>query len=267
MASRPLTDPGRGNHANAGDGVHQLRLSPHSIARVLVAVTALLVVAHLIFSINYHYLAPDIPGATILYVLFDLMGEMTIPTWYAASLLLVSSLLLAVIARMTQRLGGRYVRHWHGLSAIMLLLSIDEAADLHGAVSYKLETVFNTGGALSYPWVIPGALFTLIVAAIYLPFLNHLPAAIRRQALLAGGLFVAGALGMEVIEAAYDAAFDYRAPYLVMAAIEEALEMTGVIVLIFAVLSYGGSLAREISVVVDTPPTDGPLDEREARRA
>ena len=229
---------------------YQVYVSPRRVAHALSGVTVVLVLSHLIFSLNYYYLEIDVPGATILYVLFDLMGEVTIPTWYASSLLLACSLLLAVIARMTRRLGGPFVLHWYGLSVIILLLSIDEAADVHGAVSYKLQTLFGLGGALSYPWVIPGALFSLIIAVTYWSFLAHLPPATRRQVLLAGGLFVSGALGMEGIEAAYDAAFEHRAPYLVMVAVEEALEMTGVILLIAAFLSYGGALTDRFRFVV-----------------
>jgi len=257
-----MNSPEQPEHEIAGHQSTALQVSPRSVARLLIVVALLLALAHLVFAVNYHYVELDFPGATFLYVLFDLMGEITIPTWYASSLLLICALLLGAIARITQRQDGSFVRHWYGLSVILLLLSIDEAADIHGAVSYKLQNLFGLDGALSYPWVIPGALFTIVVAVTYLPFLAHLPSETRRQVLLAGGLFVSGALGMEIIEAAYDAAFSYRAPYLVMVAIEETLEMAGAIMLLYAFLSYSGWLARGFTVVIAGPRANGPQPQR-----
>jgi hypothetical protein len=228
-----------------------VRVSPSTIAWVLSTIAVLLAVAHLMFSLNYHYIEQTFPAETILYVLFDLTGEVTIPTWYSSSLLLAAGLLLLVIARLKQRLDAPFVRHWYVLGAMLVLLSIDEASDFHGAVSYKLSDVFGFGGALTYPWVLPAAVLVILVAIAYLPFIRHLPPETQRQVVLAAGLYVGGALGVEVIEAAYDSRFDYRAPYLIMVAIEETLEMLGVIVLLSALLSYAASFTRGIQVSLD----------------
>lgn len=62
---------------------------------------------------------------------------------------------------------------------------------------------------------------------------------------------------MEIIEAAYDAAFDYKGPYLIMVAIEETLEMAGITVLIAAFLSYGGALAHRFRLIVSGSTSRG----------
>lgn len=217
-----------------------LLIAPRRIALVLGSVAALLIAAHLVLALNYYVLGIDVFGATMLWVLFDLTGEVTVPTWYASSLLLLASGLLALVAAIGWRLRDRGVRQWGGLAALFLLLSVDEASDLHGAVSYRLQAAYDTDGLLAYPWVLPGAIFAVIVAVIYIPFLRRLPRATRRGFLLAGGLYIGGALGLEVIEAVTDPAREMPMRYMTLVAIEEGLEKAGVIVLIATLLTHLG---------------------------
>lgn len=235
------------------NGTIVFTVSARRLAKVLLALVLFLVIAHLVFALNYHRFGYDFFGATQLYVLFDLHGEVTIPTWYSSSLLLFSALILALIAIAKQRVRDSYRLHWAGLSLMFLALSIDEAADVHGAVSYRLQTALDTSGPLTYAWVIPASVIALLVALVYLRFMVHLPPAIRLRFLLAGGLFVGGALGLEVIEAAYDSAGGGDSVlYLIMVALEEALEMSGVIVFIAALLAYLRTLAPTVSFTITT---------------
>ena len=225
-------------------------VTPAVLGRLLLGITGILVVAYLIFAINSEILGSEFFGSTILYVLFDLYGEVTVPTWYSSMLLLGCSLVLAAIAVLKLRRRDRYGRHWAGLSIVFLGLSIEESADLHSAVSQQLQSIFNTGGALAYPWVIPAAIFTLIFGLVYLRFLFHLPPATRRQFILAASLYVGGALVVEMIEAAWDSRYGDGIPYLLMVALEEGMEMAGAIVFLVALLSYLGSLASPLRVAI-----------------
>lgn len=237
-------------HTLPAQEVLHFRVSPHAVQRILLTGVGLLVVAYLGFAINYNHLGLDFVGANILYQIFDMNGEEAIPTWYESSLLLAAALILAVIAAIGVRLGQRYRWHWAGLALVFLALSIDEAADLHGSVPFKLSDSFSLGGPLTYPWVIPGIAFTLLAGLLYRRFLLDLRAAMKRRLLLAGSLFVGGAVAMEVIEAIYASSIEATAPYLFMVAVEEALEMTGVIVFISALLAHAGSLAGEIDISI-----------------
>lgn len=249
------------NHKNvrvsgASTDTHGIRftISPTFIAKGLFAITFLLVIAHLVFSINHHHLGYNVFGATQLYVMFDLMGEVTIPTWYSSSLMLLASILLASIAAVKRRRGDRFQRHWWGLALLMLGMSMDEAADLHGAVSYKLQSTLNTSGFLAYPWVIVGAVLTVVVGLIYLRFLFQIDPAIRRLFLVSGSVFIGGALVMEMIEAAYDSAYGNgtKVPYILMVAIEEGMEMGAIIILITGLLIYLGSLSQGLHIDIAT---------------
>jgi len=227
----------------------QITLPQTLIIRILSALIVILVVAHMAFSINRYMLHASFFAADNLYVIFDLWAEASIPSWYSVSLLLACSALLAVIAVAKQQATDRYARHWIGLALIFLALSIDDAADLHGHTSYKLQEMFETGGFFAYAWVIPAAIACLAVGLAYLRFLNDLPPATRWRFVIGGVLFLTGALLMEMIEGRYDTQHGVEnMPYRIMVAIEESLEMAGIVIFISALLTYLSGLAEKVEI-------------------
>lgn len=248
MATNRQPAPTSREHPSVNEPILRLAISPWIVARALFAISLVLVFAHLIFAINERYVGLDFFGATFLYVVFDLQGEVTIPTWYSTILLSFSAIVLAAIGIIKHRSGDPYRVHWLGLSLIFLVLSIDEAADIHGAVSYKLQNVLRTDGVLTYPWILPAAIIVALVGLLYLRFLVQLRTDFRRQLVIAVLLFIGGAVIMEAVEAAFDSAYGDGFPYLLMATVEEAMEMVGTILFITAFLSYLGSLASNISI-------------------
>lgn len=225
-------------------------LYPRRIAGVLSIVTALLVIAHLVFSINDAYVELDFPGSTQLYVIFDMHGEVTVPTWYSSSVLLLCAFALAGVSMLAFRDRDHFRFHWAGLALIFLGLSVEESVDLHGAVSRQIQTAFETSGALAYPWVVPAAVLTLVVGVLYIRFLRSLDRRTRRLFIIAGALYVGGALGLEVVQAAYDSSVGDDVVYLIMVTVEETMEIAGAIVLLYATLTYLGALVRRFQVEI-----------------
>src|SRR5215204_1938638 len=137
--------------------------------------------------------------------IFDVGEERSIPTWFESIQFLLCSILLAVIAVAKKRRSDRYSLHWSVLSIIFLLLSLDEVASIHEAIGQQSErllhsaTGFTPSGAIKFFWVVPGAIFVLIVLLAYLRFLANLPRSTRYSFLFAGALFVLGALGIEML--------------------------------------------------------------------
>jgi hypothetical protein len=231
------------------DDVIHVALPQRLIIRCMSAFAVLLVIAHLVFSVNRYMLHYQFLAADNLYVLFDLWDEVSIPSWYSASLLLVCAALLGVIAVERWRSRDRYRVHWVALAIIFLGLSVDDAADVHGHASYKLHETLDTGGFLAYAWVIPAAALTLIFVVAYIPFLRHLPRAVALRFIIAGALFVGGALGMEMIQARYDTLHGVEnMPYRIMVAIEEGMEMAGTILFISVLMSYLRGLSNTIQL-------------------
>jgi hypothetical protein len=216
----------------------EMYLSPRKTFRFLLLVVIGLMVSGLVGQIT-HYFALDYPLNYTLTQLFNVDIEQSIPTLYSWSALLLCSILLAIITYAKKVARNRYVPHWGALSIIFLYLSLDEALSLHEKTMEPLRSALKVSGFLYFTWVIPGAIFVIICLLSFLPFLIHLPAKTRRLFFLAGTIFVTGALGMEMVGGYYSSSYgEENMIYQIIVTIEEFLEMLGVIVFIYALLSY-----------------------------
>ena len=242
-----------------------LAISPKKVVRVLILAVLLLTLAGLV--VGYIQIFWGSKGLLESLNVLRLTNDNSIPTWYSSFALLLCSILLAVIAVAKRRYGERWIAHWGVLSGIFLLLSIDEVARIHETVgnfvgSAVAKSVGFTSSALIYnPWVVPGMVFVLIVLLACLRFLAYLPRRTMLFFLLAGGLFVAGAIGTEMLGSILDsevhesvdrmqhAPYSAQLTYEILVAIEEFLEMLGLVVFIYALLSYISSYLKEAATV------------------
>ena len=199
--------------------------------------------------------SPSSDSVIILFIdLFSVNAEQTIPTWYATVQLFVSAGLLAVITAVKTQNRDPYGRYWAGLSLIFLYLSIDEGAVIHEIFSDALEVVYTPSGYLTFPWLIVFVPLVIIIGLLYLRFLVHLPARIRNLFILAGLCYIGGAVVVEAISAnRYAADGGVTFPYLAIATVEELLEMWGVALFIYALLSY--MVVTGITAVFTPNPT------------
>lgn len=120
----------------------------------------------------------------------SLSYEHNVPTWLASSLLLACALAAGAIARGA----ASWRRHWWGVCAVFGYASLDEAAQLHEHLGGHLEA----GGVLYFDWVIPAAAILAVLAVVFLPFVRALPGPTRRRLVIAGAIFVGGAVAMEL---------------------------------------------------------------------
>ncbi|KYF71844.1 hypothetical protein BE17_18440 [Sorangium cellulosum] len=166
--------------------------------------------------------------------LLSLSYEQNVPTWYTSSLLLACSLLLAVIATGAGR-AGAFARHWWGLAAAFLYISLDEVVELHEAASSWIEL----GGALYFSWVIPATVVVAVFALAYLRFLSHLPRDTRNRFVLSGCIYVAGALVLELPLGYWtEQAGSDNLVYALIDFVEESLEMLGVNLFLLSLVDY-----------------------------
>jgi hypothetical protein len=172
-------------------------------------------------------------SVSVLVQRFDVDHEMSVPTWFSTSLLLVSAALLLSVAVATRAAGQRWWRHWAGLGALFLLLSIDEVTDLHTTPIIPRDAAAQVSPYLYLSWVIPAALFLLGLVALYLPFLRSIPRRTRWGMIVAGAVFVGGAMGVEAIGAAHILAYGYtNFTMALLVTLEEGMEMLGVLILL-----------------------------------
>ena len=210
---------------------------PSRVTRFLSIVVAILIALSTAGQISKYFLGhPKLKG---LVPAFYVDFESNVPTWYSSCALLLAAalLLLIAIAKLQQR--DRYGAHWLALSALFLFLSIDEVAMIHEYPIDPLRETFHAGGPLYYTWVVPGILFVMIVGFSFSRFLLHLPDRIRNLFLVAGAIFVGGAIGVEMLSGMQADRFgEENFTYAMIVTVEEFFEMLGVVLFIHALLEY-----------------------------
>jgi hypothetical protein len=146
--------------------------------------------------------------------------------------------LMAVIARSELMLGSGHGRPWRLLSLVFLGLALDELLSLHEELTDRID-IGMLDRFTRFSWVVVGSCLVVVFAVAFGRFFLRLPPMTRRLFLLAGLLFVGGSLGMEAIGGYYGGPDRQDSlPYVIAAHVEEVLEMAGIAVFIYALLSY-----------------------------
>lgn len=224
-----------------------ITFSPRRITTFLLCGVSLLTLTNIVLQYLHIYEGKSLRG---LVWVFDVSHEINVPTWYSSIMLFCAAGLLLLIALVCTYRRTPYAWHWKILASLFLLLSVDESASLHEWTA-NLFTFQLFGGFFYYQWVVFGLLFAGVFVLVYLRFFFALPTAMRWLFFLAGAIFIGGALGMEMVSARYEFLYqndsqDYAMTYALITSVEEALEMSGVVIFIYALLVYLRSLTGEI---------------------
>lgn len=223
-------------------------IRPKLVLRVLLSTILFLLIANLAASIIWFVYGHDF--AFGLVPLFDFDSEKNVPTFFSAVALLSASALLVTIAKLSRNSGVEYAL-WLVLAVIFLFLSIDEISSLHEKLIKPLRSLLGTSGVFYFAWIIPYASALGLLAIVYLRFLLRLPRETRNLFLLSAGIFVFGAIGFEMIGGWY---FESIGPdnltYQLITTCEEFLEMLGVAIFIYALLSYIADEFQTFSVTI-----------------
>ncbi len=215
----------------------ELRIDPAQVARTLAVLVALLVLASLVGQAlrlegGYEYAGGFVPK-------FHLDAENNVPTFFSALLLVAAAALLGVVAAIKRKASRPYAGHWGILAFLFLFLAFDEASAIHEALIMPLRTIFKSGGIFHYAWVIAAIPLVILFVVAFAKFFFHLPKRSRLHLGLAVGIYIGGALGLELLGGAYAARFGLdNWGYVLLTTIEEALEMTGVVILIYGLLDF-----------------------------
>lgn len=214
-----------------------LRITPRYTTRALLIAVFTLTALSAVGQIGKHVFGRGTMKGFVRQFYVDL--ESNVPTWYSAIALLAAAALLAVIAWSKHRERDAFRIHWLALAILFAGLSMDEIALFHEARVLMTDWGDRFGGLLEWGWVLPGLAFVLIVAVSLVSFLRHLPASTCRRFLAAGCVFVAGAIGIEMLTGvrAHHAGMEDPV-YAILAMVEELFEMLGVVIFIHALLDY-----------------------------
>ncbi len=219
-----------------------ITFSVRKIMTVMIIAVVFLHIMSLTLTTNAQRTAPEtlLQGQSHgLLRLFDVSGESNIPEWYSVITLGFSSVLLLVIGLLKKGEHDRFTPYWLFMSFVFFFLSLDEGACIHEGVSSFMSTHAKTSGALSYGWVIPWGIFTLAFAFFYIRFLLALPRKTAVLMVIAGAIYVGGALGMEFVEGALDQSIGALSmTEVIMRDLEEWGEMGGILLFNYTLLSY-----------------------------
>lgn len=205
--------------------------------RLAVGAAVVIVAMHLVRAVMIYGL--EINRFGYLLGRFDLNGEGVVPSWFSSLLLASCSAVALAIALMKVQVGDRYRLHWLLMSLLLIYLSADEGAEIHELWRHYLDPRANWTGMLYYPATLPNAIGAAAVGLLMAPFALSLGRETVLGLILAGSLYVGGAVGAEILGGLqHSASGTENLRYQLLVALEESLEMAGVFVLLSTLLAY-----------------------------
>lgn len=191
------------------------------LLRALVVAVAALNVANAVSIV----MGADTPRSR--YFLLALEGNPS--TWLSAALLAGAGVLAYLAAH-----GRADHRTWCTVAAIFALLSLDEVGTFHE----WLGAVPAVPGIGTRGWAGAGLLLALVVAFKLGRWVLELDGALRVAFVAGGAVFLAGAVGVEVLAGEWEAAHGRDGGFWVLSTVEENLELAGVLVVLRGLLDH-----------------------------
>ncbi|HEV7461947.1 MAG TPA: hypothetical protein VGN78_15525 [Solirubrobacteraceae bacterium] len=239
-----------------------LGVRPERVLKVLVAI-ALLFFATTLFQRIWEQSHSDLGGIGIR---FDTAEEGNLPTWFSGGLLLTAAALFLLIAATRRAAGAGWAGRWALLGAVFVYLSADEVGQIHEhtvkPLKHSVSDLTGVGGSAARAIAVAVIVAVLLAfVAAYWPWLRAQPRRLSRLTVLAGLLYVTGALGLEVVSRFYELAGGARTGLFdgALSAVEELLEMVGVSILIYALLEQIAGVRVELSGEALTGDSRGPI--------
>jgi len=238
----------------------ELSLSPASTLRLLGTFAA-----SLVWINGFDYLMKGVVEYEYRQVmpLFALEMEGNLPTLFSTALLLACSLLLALVFRGIPK-GDRGRLAWIVLAALFAFLALDEFAGLHERLVPVGKALLSGPGPFAREWIVVYGLLFVPLGLLFVPFLRRLPRETRHLWIVAGTVFLAGAVGLELLTGWYGTRVAATTPVRALLNIsKEALEMVGVLIFLYGLLDYIEKEIGSLGIVAAHGPSELPHRERE----
>lgn len=228
-----------------------------SIYRRLVLIALLLLAAHGIAMLLKYGLGFDIFLGFV--PLFDFYEEKNIPTYFSSINLLFTAGLIFLVIQAKSHIEGSFRVAWKILGAGFLFMSIDEFCDLRmvlktlGKAAMESSDVVTSSG-FSVAWTIPISGLVILLGLYFIPFLRSLPRFYSINFLLAGGMFVLAAIGLENVQGFHVAQTGgIRDIYfMLLVTVEETIEIGSILYFQYFLVRYLGDLSRGDSELLRT---------------
>lgn len=228
-----------------------ISIKPKHLLWVLLGIMAALISVSYLFMVVTVALGID-PGVVVsARKFFNIDAETNLPSWYSSTLLAVAGLSALEVGRRKLVARATWRWHWAIIGLGFLYLSLDELVSLHE----KLPVGWVPDvGPLKYAWVVIALPLALAAGLFYIRFLMAQPKRISRLLVLAAFFYLFGAAGFEMIGSTLSSAGVDEAGMLYGTSqhIEEAMEMTGVSILLYVIATVQQGLDRD-DRTVDLP--------------
>lgn len=205
------------------------------------SIVALLLILHA--TVMYASLALGYDTMLGAVRMFNVLSESNIPTWFSAIVLFACSAMLAVIAMVKRSQQDAFRWQWTALAALFVFLSMDEAAVFHETFQIAIRRGFaHTDNFYRLAGLVFPTILGVIVTLFAWRWMVSLPGPTRRLFVMAAVLVGLGGIGVDFVS-------DYltvtegagRVTVTALHALEEGLEMSGVTVFMYALLTYLGN--------------------------
>ena len=160
-------------------------------------------------------------------------------TWFSGLLLAVAGALAFVVGR-----GRSDAARWNLVAALLWLLSVDEVASFHE----RLGGIPVIPGVGSRGWVGAGVLLVGVVAVKLVPWAAAQDTSLRVALFAGSAVFIAGAIGFEVLSGNHEVTHGPDTTYWALATIEENLEMLGVLLVVKGLLDHLATTGRRLGI-------------------
>lgn len=239
---RPVEDKLRHyGKSEAEKEIAPISLNPALIAGTLGAIAFILAVLSAGTETAYYLSGYNAGSLHKIVKIFSLDLELNVPNFFSTLNLLFAATLLAVITFFKRKQNDSYLRYWAILAVGFLYMAFDEIASAHEKLIEPMQALLGKEnlGALYFAWVVPIGFLVLFLAGFFFKFWLNLPPRARFSFLVAGVLYVGGAVGMELVGGRHFELYgSENLTYIILTTIEESLELAGVIVFIWALLDY-----------------------------
>lgn len=175
-----------------------VRLTGRQVAVALIALIGGLILIQCCLLVLVHIFGkPTVFG---LVDAFDFGGESNITALVSTLLMLASAAMLAVTGNLAAKGADRLA--WFLLAGVFIFLAVDEATMIHEFASAPTREALSASWVPQLAWVLPYGAAMLVLAAILLPWFLRLDRPSQIRFVIAGLLFVGGAIGFELFESA-----------------------------------------------------------------
>ncbi|OHV85165.1 hypothetical protein [Ensifer sp. LCM 4579] len=171
--------------------------------------------------------------------LLDVDSEDSAFTWLSVVATYSAAWLLLRAGNQAAARGSAFRWHWYFLAALFLLVSFDEFAGIHEKISAALASRIDNTGLLYFAWAAPFGVISLVGLAAFIPFVRSFPPRLAILLLLSAAAYLGGAVGFEMIGGSVAEVQGIESiRYRVLTNAEEGLEIAGVLIFIYVLLSH-----------------------------